>query len=390
MSSGLASLAALAALASLAPMAAQPAWADPEPQATPVAEDELAGYIFGVPVPLSNYLFAKRVSYTFPRPWEEGRSAADRERLIWEALILHFESFRRGVSVSDEVLEQRINQVLQGQQQAFTRQGDPDAYAQWVRDTLGEDVAFFENQMRYLLQIDTLKDQMRESFSVSATEEELHEEFLNESHHVGGEMVVFDEWEAAQAFYEAHRDPAQWEAMKAARESPEVSQGAESRGPADHGQAPPIRPVSLMTLEAYRDLWSIPKEQLYAFHALDIGSVGPPMPFGKQWCVYRLLEKRTGDLKDFPPKRDAYVRQVTQRKQYRALKEWTEDLKRQADLTVLPAAGRFSWAADETAERPNGRESPAAARAADETAERPNGRESPAAARAAEASTSPP
>jgi len=293
---------------------------------------QLAGYIFDVPVPLSNYLFAKRVSYMFPRPWEEGRSSADRERLIWEALILHYESFRRGVSVSEEELEERIHLVLREQQQTFTRQSDPDAYARWVQETLAEDVELFENQMRYLLQIDTLKDRMRESFSVRVTEDELHEEFLNESHHVGGEMVVFDRLEDAQAFYESHRDAAAWDAMR------------------DVGKHP-IRPVSMMTLEAYRDLWSIPAAQLYAFHAMDIGSIGPPMPFGpNEWCVYRLLEKRTGDLAEFPAKRESYVRQVTQRKQYQALTAWTEALKQQARLKVLPAAGQFSWAAGAAAD----------------------------------------
>jgi hypothetical protein len=289
----------------------------PQASAPPGPQEPLAGYIFGVPVPVGNYYFAKRVSYQFPRPWEEGLAGEEREQAIWEALILHYESFRRGISVSDEELERRINSVLKNQQQSFTRAQDPAAYAHWVKATLDEDVQLFENQMRYLLQIDKLKDEVRQSSVVTVTEEEMRQEFLNEQHHVGGEMVTFDSREEAQAFYERHRDPASWERMKQAGE-------------------PAVRPVSLMTLEAYMDLWGIPKDQMYAFHALAIGAVGEPMPFGKQWCVYRLLEKRTGDPAEFPAVRSAYLEQLTAKKQYEALTQWIEDLKRSAKLEVYP------------------------------------------------------
>ncbi len=280
-------------------------------------QEQIAGYIFGVPVPAGNYYFAKVVAYRFPHPWEENLSAEEREKAIWEALILHYESFRRGVTVTDAELEQRINGVLKSQKQTFTRSQDRAAYTQWVKETVGEEVELFENQMRYMLQIDKLKDQVRQSAEVAVSEEEMQQEFLNEKNHVGGEMVTFDAKNVAQSFYEQVKEPAAWEAMKAKGEQK-------------------VRPVSLMTLAAYRDLWSIPKEQTYAFHAMEIGSVGPPMPFGKQWCVYRLLEKRTGDLKDFPKERESYLQQLKTKKQYEALKHWVEHLKAAANLTVLP------------------------------------------------------
>ncbi len=280
------------------------------------ATGKVAGYIFGAPVPSENYQFAKRVSSLFG-PGQERWSEADRERAVWEALILHYEAFRRGISATEEELEQRINQILRDNQRSFTRANDPAAYAQWVAETLQEDVALFEGQVQYLLQIDKLKDHIRGSLPVAVTEQEMQEEFLNEKHHVGGEMVVFDTPEEARALSERAQDPAQWEAMKAKGE-------------------PRVRPVNLMTLEAYIHLWEVPKEQIYAFHAMDIGSVGPPMPFGTQWCVYRLLEKRTGDLKDFPRERESYHQQLKLKKQYEGLQRWIEELKASAQLKVLP------------------------------------------------------
>ena len=71
------------------------------PLPVPSSGEQLAGYIFDVPVSLNNYLFAKQVSYTFPQGSEDQLSGPDRERAIWEALILHYESFRRGVQVPE-------------------------------------------------------------------------------------------------------------------------------------------------------------------------------------------------------------------------------------------------------------------------------------------------
>ena len=295
---------------------AAPSAVAPQPVVRPAAELP-AGIIFGQPVSVANYYFAKRISYMFPYPREEKASPEDRERYIWEALILNFEAFRQGVTATEAQMEERVNLVLQGQQQPFTRSGDPAAYAAWVKATLDEDVPFFENQMRYLLDIDLLKDKMRGTFPVTVTDEEIRQEFLNERHHVGGEMVVFDALEPAKAFYEDVKAPGAWEKMKALK---------------DHT----VQPVSLMTLEAYIDLWGIPRDQIYAFHALEIGAVGEPMPFGKQWAVYRLGEKRVADESELPDRKESYRQQLVFKKQYQALQQWIEKLKADAKLIVLP------------------------------------------------------
>ncbi|MBI3011069.1 MAG: peptidyl-prolyl cis-trans isomerase [Candidatus Omnitrophica bacterium] len=280
-------------------------------------QERVAGEIFGTPVSVGNYAFAKRVASMFPRPWgASDLPEAEREPAIWESLILHYEAFRRGVRATDEEVETMVNGLLRNYDRPFGRRDDPDAYRRWVVETLYEEVELFENQIRYLIQIQKLKDQMLQEQRTVADEEELRQEFLNEKHHVGGEMVTFDTQEDAQTFYEQVNDPKAWETMKAKGDSK-------------------VRPVSLMTLEAYMDLWGIPKDQMYAFHAMELGAVGPPMPFGKHWCVYRLLEKRTGDLKDFPAARDAYQKQVEMKKKYEALKRWIEQLKVSARLRVF-------------------------------------------------------
>jgi hypothetical protein len=151
---------------------------------------------------------------------------------------------------------------------------------------------------------------------VTVTEQEMRQEFLNEKHHVGGELVVLNTKVAADALYKDVKDPKRWEGMKA-------------RGTYQ------VRPVSLMTLTAIIDLWGVPKEQIYAFHAMSLGSIGPPMPFGKRWAVFRLLGKQTGDLQDFPHERDSYLRKVEMKKKYQALKQRVEQLEKAARLKMF-------------------------------------------------------
>ena len=197
----------------------------------------VAGEIFGTPVSMGNYSFAKRVAYTFPRPWGAADlPPAEREQVVWENLILHYEGFRQGIAVTEDELDAAVNELLKDQRQSFSRRGDPGAYRQWVSETLREDVGLFEDQIRYVVQIRKLKDHVLQQQRVTVTEEELRQEFLGDRHHVGGELVVLDTRDEAEAFYRDVKGPDRWDAMKA-------------RG--THA----VRPASPMTLTVIIDLW---------------------------------------------------------------------------------------------------------------------------------------
>jgi len=275
-----------------------------EVQVAPAPADRIAGEIFGVPVPVDNYYFARRVAAMFPPPWgAAGEPPQQQEQITWDSLVLHFEGFREGVSVADEEMESRINEFLKGNKQSFTRAGDPEAYKKWVIGYVGEEVELFENQIRYLSQIKKLRDKIYAGIQVTAADEEMEQEFLNEKHHIGGEMVIFEKKEEAQVFYEQVKESKAWKKFKKQDE----------KKPQEQQQ---VKPVSLMTLEAYIELWGVPKDQIYAVHAMKPGSVAPPMPFGTKWCVYRVLEKRAADLKEFPKEREYYRQQIEQKKRF--------------------------------------------------------------------------
>ncbi|HEX9780009.1 MAG TPA: peptidylprolyl isomerase [bacterium] len=290
---------------------------EPRPAAARAAEPEFAGRIFGVPVSVGNYSFAKRVALMYSPPFGMAHAAPERqEEHIWRQLVLHYEAFRRGIEATDEELNELAGQFLSANGQTFTREGDPDAYARWTEESLGLDPEHLDNQLAYLIAIRALKHQVLEGIEVEVTEEEMRREFLNEQRHVGGAMVTFETREEAEAFVRRAGTSESWDVMAAAG-------GVE------------VRPVSLMTLEAYIDLWGVSQEQMDALHALETGGVGPPMPFGTQWCVFRVLEKRDEDPEEFPARRDDLLRQLEHRKRAAALEAWINDLEAQAAVEIF-------------------------------------------------------
>ena len=290
----------------------------PQPDASSSRETpEVAGEIFGTPVSVNNYAFAKRVVLMFPQPWGAADlPTSEHERVIWDSLILSFAAFQRGIEATDEEVDEMINELLKGHQRPFTRRSDPEAYRRWVVETLYQDVPLLENQVRYLIQIRKFKDQVLDEQHVVVSDDDLRQLFLDEKNHVGGEMVTFATQQDAQAFYEQAKTPEQWERMK--------TSGRQQ-----------VKPVSLMTVAAYKDLWSIPAEQIEAFHAMELGAIGPPMPFGAHWCVYRLLQKRTGDLQEFPAQRETYAKRVELKNKLEARTRWLKQFVQSAHLRVF-------------------------------------------------------
>lgn len=278
-------------------------------------EPEFAGEMFGTPVPAGNYYFAKRVHSIFQTPEEIKMTPEEKERLIWHNLALSFEAYRRKIEVTPEEFSQWVDSVLAALNLPFTRTKDPEAYRKWCEEELKESVEVFENQMRYLASIEKLKREIVKEMEVTVSEEEIQEDFLNVENHVGGEYQIFATREEAQAFYEAHRQKKKWEKYK--KENPDK-----------------IKPFHPITLQAIIDLWGVPKDVIYRFHALEEGEVGEPMPFGTQWGVFRLTEKRTGDLNLLPERREQSLKRVESRKKYEAAKKWVDDLYENAQIKV--------------------------------------------------------
>jgi len=282
----------------------------------PLQPGEIAGEIFGVPIPMNNYYFAKRVHLTFKDDEALKFTPEQMEDYVFANLIYSFEANKRGIKVTDEEMDQWIDSVLQAVNVKIEHKKDPEAYKKWVTESLKSEVIFFENQMRYLAEIEKLKREMVKEMKVEVSEEEMLEDFMNIQNHVGGEYTLFDTKEEADAFYDKYKNQLDWDAMK--KEKPDL-----------------VKPFSLITIQAIIDLWGVPKEEINAFHQLALGSVGKPLPFGKKWGVFRLMEERTGKPEDYVAKKEDNRKRVEIRKQYKARDQWLKDIIKEANLKIF-------------------------------------------------------
>ena len=298
---------------------------DEETPLVPKPED-LAGELFGVPVPMNNFYFAMRVAVMFGTPWGAiPRNSEQLEERTWNDLLLSYEAFRRNITVSDEELEGEITKNLKGYKVEFDWKADKDAYEQWAKDTLKEPSQLFENQMRHLVQLKKLQEEVLNSFDPVVTDEEAYQEFLNEYNTLSIELVQFDALENAQAFYEKVKADAQaWEKEKAAA--------------ADKFKRP-----GFVALEFLMHMWKLEFKAVYDMIEMEVGSVYPPSPIYKGYGVFKVLEIRRADQAEFDKRKEYYYDQLKQTKRYQGFNEWFTDLKKQAGLKIYakPPEGIF-------------------------------------------------
>ncbi|MFC1708942.1 hypothetical protein ACFL2J_02635 [Candidatus Omnitrophota bacterium] len=294
-----------------------------------IPKEELAGELFGFPVPMGNYYFAMRVATMFGTPWGGmPRTTEKLEERTWDDLLLSYEAFRRNITVTDEELETEIGKNLKGYKVEFDWEQDKEAYEEWAQDTLNEPTGVFENQMRHLVQLKKLQQEVLDSIEPVVTEEEALQEFLNEHNTLSIELVQFDELEDAQVFYEKVKDdPEAWEKEKEA--DPDS-----------------FKRPGFVALEFLMHMWKLEYKAVYDMIEMEVGSIYPPSPIYKGHGVFKVLEIRLANEEDFPKRIESYYSQLKHRKKYEGFYEWLGNLRKQADIKkyAKPPEGLFKEA----------------------------------------------
>lgn len=303
-----------------------------------IEKPDLAGEFFGVPVSMDNYRFAKAAATIFGARWgSEPTTPQEREDRVWEDLLLSYEAFRRQVVVEQSELEEEIQKLLQAEKVSFDWRKDKDSYEKWIKEKVNEPKDLFENQLKHLIQLDKLRKHVAEGIEPRVTEEEAYQKYLNQYNTLGVEFVRFDELKKAEAFYRRMKNPKLWE--KEAKKNPKFA----------------LRP-GFVSLEFLIEIWKIPKADAYAMLNLPENSVYKPTPVYKGYGVFRTLQKRVAEEGKFPELRASYMDQVKKIKQYEGLKEWIQQMKKDAHIKVFhnPAQASPSEKAPEEKKREAG------------------------------------
>jgi hypothetical protein len=301
---------------------------------------EVAGEFFGVPVPIGNYRFVEIVVRTFNTNWGGiPRTAEELERRIWDDLLLSYEAFRRGVKPSRQEVEAEITSTLKGHKVKFDWKKEPEVYKKWVKDTLGEPIVLFENQLAHLVTIKKLRQQILDSIKPEVKEEEAFQEFLNEYNTLEIELFQFGEIEKAEEFYQkAKKNPGFWEREKKIEEErvKKEKEEQEKKGEKKRVKSFFQRP-GFVCLEFLMDMWKLPKKAVYDMIEMDIGTIYPPAPIYKGYGVFKVLKIRRADESEFakPKRRQSYYEQIKMKKKYQGLNKWLEDLREKAKIKKI-------------------------------------------------------
>lgn len=285
-------------------------------------EGESAGEFFGIPVPVENYYFVKSTFLVFgTRDGRQFKDEQEKEGYVWDQLLLSFEAFRRKIQVPQEELDREITKILEAEKAGFDRKAKPDEYKAWVKERINEPVELFENQIRFLLQIEKLKQQVMESAEPEVSDQEMHDEFLNEHNTLNIELAEFAELRNALEFYKkAKRNPKIWEEEKKKRPK-------EFRRP------------GFVSFEFLIDIWKIPRDTLYEMMKLAIGETYPPQPVYKGYAVFKVLEKRVADEGQYEKLKKSYYEQIKRRKRFTGFEEWFKQLKKEANIKLYKKEG---------------------------------------------------
>jgi len=284
-------------------------------------EDKPAGEFFGIPVSMGNYYFAKRAVITFGAKWRGvPRTEEELEDLTWQELLLSYEAFRRGIEVTDKEKEEEIDRIMLAEKTEFNRKEDKQAYEKWAEEKIKGSVELFENQIEHLLRIEKLRQQVLDSIEVKVTKKEAYQKFLDEYNSLGVELIQFDDSqlkEAEKLYKQARSNPEVWEKKKEEK----AESFKDLKGP--------------YALDFLINLWGFDRKDAYRMIKMRQGRFYKPAPIYKGYAVFKIIAIRKADPKEFDTREDQYFDKVRNMKKYQGLKDWAEELKKQANIKIF-------------------------------------------------------
>jgi hypothetical protein len=298
----------------------------PKPAAVPVAptpaaenkEPEYIGEFFDTKVPRENYIFINTTYMIFSEQLGPAKTEKEREQRIWEDLMLSYEAFRRGVNVSQEEINEEVGKILNAEKVTFDFKKDRQAYAAWLKEKTNEPVELFENQLRHLIQMRKLRQQVMDSMSPEVNDKEAHDRFLDENSSLSAELTEFEKKEDAEAFYKkARADKNLWEGQK-------------------KKQPKQFRHPGFVSLAFLIDIWKFPREACYKMLKMKKGEIYGPEPIYKGYAVFRVMDSRSANDADYTKAnvKNSYYEKIRSSKKYAGLDQWIKDLKQQANIKI--------------------------------------------------------
>ncbi|MFH0732331.1 MAG: peptidylprolyl isomerase [Candidatus Omnitrophota bacterium] len=293
------------------------------------SEADIIGEAFGKPVTEKEFGYYLRTAQIFTRQGKDekaqGGQQRDEEQLrleAWQNLIYVTDAKVLGIVASEEETKQELQRLLSDKNMEY---GSSD-YKAMVTLQFGESPEVFERRVQDLVSVNKLLD-IKNNPEVTVTDEDMYQKFLDEYNSFESEYIWFATKEAAEEFFEkVKKTPKLWYDTYNEK-AKEGQKGATW--------------INSMSLIALIDLWKIPREDAYRIHAGKRGDfIVARFYYGD--AVFRLLDKKEADTKEYNDKKKEYYKEsMTRSQKYRISKAYFDDLAERAKYRDYVAEKKF-------------------------------------------------
>ena len=279
-----------------------------EAPSTPV-HPPAVGEAFGQPILKDEFDFTLKTVSIFNVNTKEPQSEEERLAEAWKHTVFLREARKRGQSVPRQDVEKELARLLSEKGVVFGSL----AYHDFVKQNFAEDAATFERRIEELLTVKRMLDGIMNPPKPVITKADAKQKFLNQYNSMATEFVRFETLEEANAFHKKITQK-KWDAEKAK----------------DKKWATPTGHISL---EALIDLWQVPTEDAYRVHKLSPGKIAAPAKMYKGYGVFRMIEKKTADLKEYSQKKEEeYLKILEQVYYYNQTQKVVQDIVKEAAI----------------------------------------------------------
>lgn len=288
----------------------------------PVQEIAVIGEFFGQPVPAQNYFFIKSLLSSFAdRLWINPQDPEELEDYTWDYLLLSYEAFQNNIVATAAEINAEIKDILKGSHVSFNRDKDKDAYARWVKEKTGQSPAVFENQARFIVEVNKLRQRIIDGFPLRVSEEEIRQQFEDKENAISLEVAGFLKREDAQGFYEKVREtPGFWEEEKTKRPDS-------------------FKRYELVALSLLSNELSLERQTLYKMLVLGNNEIYPPLGITRGYGVFKILNKKLASQLDYDKLKDKYIVELKDKKKNQGFQEWFTMVKQKARIKIYRKGG---------------------------------------------------
>ena len=266
----------------------------------------VAGEIFGKDVTFQEYNRFYKSQMIFFMGGETAKDPEVLKQQTWESLIYSHAAKRMKIEISDEEVR---NEVLRLLAQQKMENASVEVYREWLRANVRETPEEFESQIRELLRIRRMVEQVKAGDkTLPATEKEALERFKLEQNQLSAEIIKFKTAADAKKFTDSVKTDKDWKAK------------------ADAAKLT-IEPTGMITLLAWLQILDFKENDMNILLNSEKNSVHGPMSQGQGFAAVKILDNKLTPKTEFQKTfKDKYIQEINERKKYEYFMKWHQNL----------------------------------------------------------------